>query len=1414
MACKVKIKAINHLKKEGATEDSRRIKDYGKFNTLNKKLTNDAYVQYGIGDNRTMLFSTENKQIRLADGSYKTVIRAIPNERLFQLLEEMVDEQEEAEEAQEKTPMQLLEEEASEGDLSLSAKDVKALEFGDHVVNNSAGEYLLFSGSTKITYTVKEILDNLTNNFSFNPTAMKVIEAIKNKTDAKVIIRDASAKASSDTAMQVRNGKIEIFLDVLNTQPLDFIAYTFLHEAVHTATLNAYYNPSTIEHHMFKDLVDELYDKYGEEFDKYGIKSHGEFIADAMSDPAFQGRLREMEKGGLWSRFLNAIRRIFGLAKDPAIDRLINAVTSIENTNDSISNLVFEKKTKGETKHDYSTTRKQIDKVVEEIKRSIVESIDELKQRKDNTSGKSSESIGYLTKILENLREDIERYHRKNVIQAISHYVDFINSSMANLSENVLNNIDPNDLQAIKKVLTSHEAYILRYSVIKDVNRLLADLKTQDQDEVDKESIKLIQSDISSAVGLHDNINAEFTAWKNKIFTDRIKDIKYHPEVEAKHRERLSKEYKEREISEPKESWMSRMMTERDKEIIDKDIDQATSELINNPLMDIYTVSVWSNSPINLSSKLINILNLMLNEIETERIKEERLKDRQFKALYEKLVTSKNTTNPLKLYSNIMAKAKDGQYIILDDYNIEAYNILKVDIPALDKKYNEKAAAINEEIIKTEENSAERLKLAQKLRELSAERKIEKGKLRKKLYEKKGGKFKDKYRNKKKLTEAEKEVKEFFIDIIDTAHKNTFRPSSKSSKSLVKTLAKEGDNWVTFYELPRVTKSDLERGMTGDAKGIITERWKDLTEIRPDEFEYAKVKRNQAGDVITNLRIHYRDYQGTFPHSDQSLDLFSIIRLEYKNGNMFKIRKKYETDLKFLLDIARDKEYTPWEGTNKLINVFTKKDDIIKGRSSNTYKFMNNLLEKRFYDIMKRSHPKFSKVDLNKFVSWMNRNSSFLALSLNYASATANVVNGSTQIFLETFLKGMRLNAQGIAKANKIYTQNMSETLKDVTAPINSSIPNQITEMFNARGIFNLSNANFLTSTFLKKGLTRQSLQVFQESGEHWLQSVIIMGTLEKIKVLNGKNQYIDANGKVVDNKKNAASLLDMLKKDENGVVQLDKNVVYTTHSLASKWNEGGREKVGLLIRKNLYDMVGNYSEIDQPEITRTTAGPLFYLYRKYLVPMGVARFRGFPFSYKSKEDLEAHERTFSYALGEYEEGSYTTLVRYVIQSIKDKKFYLLSKSNWNELSEYEKHNIKKALTEFTFMFVLLPLAHTFVAAAASGPSSLNDDDNEYLFFLAYQLRRLDSELSQYHHPTELFKLMRSPIPSVRLLETSLDIFGTVFNPAEWDEVYQQGENKGENKLKVKAMKELPVLKEFERNFEDLYEYQKASFLK
>jgi len=248
---------------------------------------------------------------------------------------------------------------------------------------------------------------------------------------------------------------------------------------------------------------------------------------------------------------------------------------------------------------------------------------------------------------------------------------------------------------------------------------------------------------------------------------------------------------------------------------------------------------------------------------------------------------------------------------------------------------------------------------------------------------------------------------------------------------------------------------------------------------------------------------------------------------------------------------------------------------------------------------------------------------------------------------------------------------------------------------------------------------------------------------------------------------------------------------------------KGGKEMVDILVRKKLDDSIGNYTQTQQAEVMRHYGGRMAMLFRKYLVPMGQARLLGIGTSHIKKENLREDQTRFSHALQEYEEGTYTTLIRYGVTSMKEFKTELLTRGNWKNLSDYEKHNIKRAVIELVMTFAILP---KLIELSAMGATALDDDDKQRMYFLMYQMRRLQTELSSYRSVSEMFKMLKSPIPSARFIESAIDVMEQSF-PTNWLEE----DSKGNNQL-LKSMNQFNPWRQFVKDFEKTFNYQNSNF--
>lgn len=1100
------------------------------------------------------------------------------------------------------------------------------------------------------------------------------------------------------------------------------------------------------------------------------------------------------------STFASEVQKIYKNRKG------LKDVKSVEDTN------VFEEQKNEEKDVEYETDAfleksldltklaNKVDYTLNKVRQSLLENIKRLKKITYNSYVKDSikENAANKIEVLKELMAELEQ--NKDGVTA-SGLTNFVDKSIANINyiNSRLISVDFSDSKNIRLLLESYDNYLSSFSVIEDVQQLITEFgRNKKQKYLTKEELNLLSNRLKVAAGTFQSTNQSLLLIKKEYSKNKLTDVKYFPRIMNKHRARLKKEWEN--IGKPgdMDSFINKHISPegKDWDLILEDVDQAVDELFENPVFDILWADNQFTSPSNISNELFQIFHRQLIEIDNQRLAVERQEDVKLSELFSALRKHFGTTNVKTLYKNIIEKDSDGRMFLKGEFKVDFLKQVTEEIKKLKKegKIAESESLANAVKIRNQYglHSSQYLEAQKQVKKVNEEwvakvKRIE----NQNLDLQKDGSFlpKSKWRNNLSgLSTPEKNILDYFKSVVDKGHKANYKESLRVQSY-----------GALFYDTPYITKSSMERIYEGNIKGAIKEKYDYLVEKRADDTEYTNDQVDISGERIRELRLHYRNRNNNFKHQQQSEDLSTMFRMEFKNVNTYNLRREKEADFNFLIDIAKYQKLYKREGSF-IQRAFNKENlHISTDLNNNIAKNLQNMMDYRFYDIANKVNKKFGKTDLNKATNYINGSTAFMALAFNFASGTANVVNANAQMFLETVFKGSTFTSSNVAKANKIYFNPsvLGDTLKDYSNPINTGFVNQISEIFNTKGLYALSESNFLQSTLAKKGLDLKSLQVFQDSGEHWIHSVLVMSVLDNVKVLNSNAEFIDINGKVVKTKKQAASLLDMHKVDKSsGLVNIDPNVVYTTHSPSVKYTEGGKELIDILIDKKLNDTIGNYTQTRQAEGFRHYGFKMLMLFRKYLVPMGQARLLGFENSLIAKEKLREDQRRFSHALQEYEEGTYTTFIRYGFNSLKTLKKELLTRENWDNLTEYEKHNIKRATVELMMTFVILPNLIRLLAMGAA-----TDDEPEKWYFMMYQTRRNIMELQAYINPVEMFKMLKSPIPSVRFIEGGLNTMYHSF-PTNWFDEDGKGNN-----MWLKSVNQFNPGRQFTKDFQSTFNY-------
>lgn len=1262
---------------------------------------------------------------------------------------------------------------------------------------------------------VHEVIENILEKFStISPLMVTLMRSLGNMlSKSNATVKIVSEDRISDGAFMqfdVNTNTILISRDKIDRSSPQKVIRAFAHEVIHSVTVYNYSkSDKNAEEQAFYNLINDMYKKYKDLSnygeletrneknapDQYGFKNELEFIAEVMTNPIFQEKLRKLENESkdtsFFTKLVNLLRRLLGIPVNNEIDTLIDTIVrTVENNPlspvtgseiDMLLNIEVEEDPKEKRKlYEVETVAKKLTKTVNDIKDGLEESIkvyDRLiKKEKDPAK------IKIYSEKLKSLLSDINSFSEAKQWNAVALFASQLKINLKSLQARFQQ--EKLDNKNINKTIYDYQRYLSANSLVENLGDLLAFAQANPNElgpNMTQKELQAIEAVIIESNGLYTQLNKSFDAFIRKAVVNKLNNRKYAYEVIYRWEQKLKAQHKALGITEPVESYMTRLMNTTHKQEIDEEVKNYILDIIENPQFDITSATMMFNTSMNTNSKMVTLFQNIINEVRNKIIERTRAADFELKELFDEFTAGRKSASIKTLYGNMLEETEDG-YFLKGDYSMN-----------FQKEYDKQFTAfmeLKEKVIdKYGRNSSQfaRVYLDSDFKKWTDTNIITQN-----------GKSlpHPKWKNDlSSLTPLELKVLNKFKEIAETTNKQTFG---------FNTLIKQDEYGNKYYQLPSVTKSDLERALVGDVKGIVKDKWDEL-KIQTDDVEYAQSEQvDEKGNPLRFVRVHYR---GRLPKEKQSLDLFSLFRLEEKNGINYEEKNNSEMYLETLVEISKNKTY--YSALPNRTNIFSKnrnRNNLVTKSSpgtSNTYKKLLGLIESNVYDVMHKEGLKVNKIDSNKIIKAINGWTAAVGMTFNEVTAATNVLNGKAQMFLEYIGKG-HISGQSIRKAEAMYLKLLPENLADLNSPVKMGFTNQLNEEMDSFGQISVSQKQaFLKNTAAKALGNPHALQFMQEGGEHWLQSTLTMAVLGDIKVMDAKGNLIDKDGNVVNNIKKAASLLDMYSKDANNKLVVSPLVKYTTKSTGILYDQGGKEKIMALVKKKIADTMGVYDPNLQPEVQKHWYGKLFMMFRKYLIPMGVARFRGFVHINKKISDLEPEQRFYNDALQEMEEGTYTSSMRFIITSLipslRKMKFNMLA-ADWANLTEYEKRNMYKALTEVVLTSALLPALGTLAQLAAE-----DDPDNEkFMYFLLLQTRRLESELSSYRSITEQYRITKSPIPGVRTLENATKLIIQLYNI---DEVYTTGPRKGQYKVRRAVEKLTPILNSRSITYKEKYEF-------
>ena len=1190
--------------------------------------------------------------------------------------------------------------------------------------------------------------------------------------------------------------------------------------------------------------VKENYPEYKEDSEQF-IK---EVVTTAIGNTGAEIFESEMDKSK-WNAFkewfLDFMNRTFGLNRDEVLaltKELISDQVSKDISDRTISDYQQEERfaNKSEEMNELEKEISSLDSLYEQITTRIFNAhkLDEPKNFRDRQKRNNeirSGVINYSTGLHTLMKEtevdpkDLEKLNDTDKLITILKFVQWGEQRLAALDASLQNALDDPTTNITPELIRAYKNRNDIFETLKEVQTIAEDVSkdgfSEDYLLVHKE---LVDSGIADMNGLKTKIDAKILNVERAMFAEIMVEGSNQHLVEW--RNKFGRQYDTIKPNEAKIPWVEKKMRENAEAIKKQAYDTYLKQAEESP-GDIGNFMASLVTEKNLSSGEIQVASKMFDRADMETADYSKNRANQMKAHYDKFVEYHGgEINREEMYKKFVEQTEDGSYFITK-YQVEYLKELQAlerdanDRDLSEEKYGKVEVAANN-IYFVEGNEAPQL-----LKGPNGEKVKVKGmfatymvgnapyqlpvatliarqqmkdwkKVNQKVIQTTKGTRTvpaDKWLNKEydKLTEEEFKQLEIFKGYIKEAD-----DLSQGEESLIERGASQ--EWL---RLPGVTRTTMSRVIAGDMKNAAIDKVRDAFQKKEDEYDLggtAAADRNETIKVLADInnkemhKIPLR-YRSKLPQGEQSLDIHTILLLNLEAAKNHKEKKQLEMQILVMADVMTNRLNPQTKSGKSAIHSFSDIKDIrlFKSKSElpNDVAKLLDMAENRLYGIKSKDAGEVAGVNVQKATSTVLKYAGSVSLIGNFMNSIVNATTGTVNNLIEAF-GGETYTMKDWKKAGVKYWSDTKGLMDDMGSNVATSRTNLFNNLFSTLGSSQALDHGFEDNNRVKALFSMHSLRPIAQGGEHMMQSKVMYAVMNNIKVLDKDGNFLNAEGKIVKDRKDAVSLDEVIEFHKEGSSDIRAKmpdwVGGTTFSPSASHGDILLETRNL-VKKKIIDLHGNYDPEIQSAAQREWWGKLLFFLKKWMESTTLRRYRGLQSALKSSEELTEADRFYSEDLKSYQEGYYVTAVRFIKNSIMPamKSFNIeLVKSDFKNMTTHEKANAKRFLAEMGMMVTIL------LAYAAMG--GMDDDPDDDTLLARFYLRRELAELSFYSNPAEALKIIKSPSAAINFTDKITKLMGQSFSPTE---DYKVGVNKGRNKLWVKFLKALPIGSQSEKDF-------------
>lgn len=527
-----------------------------------------------------------------------------------------------------------------------------------------------------------------------------------------------------------------------------------------------------------------------------------------------------------------------------------------------------------------------------------------------------------------------------------------------------------------------------------------------------------------------------------------------------------------------------------------------------------------------------------------------------------------------------------------------------------------------------------------------------------------------------------------------------------------------------------------------------------------DETSYVDAKgiRGFNNEEILKLPLYYIYSKGD--NKDVSTDMIGTLvayaDMAYNYDAMHSIVNPLEIGRHLIVKGATKINAT--RGDKQVFEQFTFGNRTIKNpiyedvAASKFTAMLNDFFESKIYGRYLKDSGETFGIDNNKAAGLLLKLGSTVQLGFNLLAWVANATTGVAMQNIEA-AAGEFFTAKELFNADQEFAKEMLSFVGDIGQRVKTSKLSLFDEVFDVRQ--NLSqkvrNKRFTNRNLLTRVFGPGLQYIGQDAGDHWLynRSAIAIAMRHKMKDSNGNEVSLwDSLITVPINKDKPELGMKLVLKE--GVTNLD----------GSEFSDDDIAKISGRMRYINQHTFGVYNDEDTIAARRLILGRFVMQYRDWIP----AQFR---YRFGSK--------TYNQEKGGYVEGYYRTSGKFIKQIYSELKN---GEKNipqiWDDLSDYEKVNIKRAVTELAQW-----LAVTALVAMLKG---YDDKDSPWAVrtfkYIATREKTELGALTPIMTIPEMIKIVKSPVANTSVIS---DIYNLrlLLNPLNYTDEIQSGDYKG-----------------------------------